>query len=413
MRILTNVSISGSMNLASSNKDSFTIGTPIENSDENVDNLYVYANADFRNNVIIGSSRDDVVQINGAISGSVGALTASSLEVSGTIKALGFEQVFNTTAPNATTPVLGFMTTGSQTSIDIVLGTKGEGAIARQIANSLASGGNKRGLRSVDFQVVRDFATQVASGQGANIIGGQKSTNTGFISTINAGADCVMAASTAYIGGGSVSRIDSGADRSFIGSGFNNRINTNNAYAFIGTGEDNHTDASYTAIVGGSYANTRGVIGRQSWASGRFAARGDAQIGTLVTRMSSSNGTPVILTSDGSGTPVGTAGSANVNVLPNNSTYKVRAEVTAREPATKDSKAWTLECLVTRGANAAATAIDGTIISSSFGAASGSAAWDATLVANTTQGSIEVQCTGEAAKTIRWVARTDTVEVQG
>lgn len=64
MKILDRLDISGSLSLASSAKDTFTIGTPLENNDGNIDNLIVHANADFRNNVILGSSFVDTITIN-------------------------------------------------------------------------------------------------------------------------------------------------------------------------------------------------------------------------------------------------------------------------------------------------------------------------------------------------------------
>jgi hypothetical protein len=50
--------------MASTAKDEFTIGTPLENNNGLIDNLTVYANADFKNNVIIGSSSTDTLLIN-------------------------------------------------------------------------------------------------------------------------------------------------------------------------------------------------------------------------------------------------------------------------------------------------------------------------------------------------------------
>jgi hypothetical protein len=83
MKILDNVNISGSMNLSSNSKDQFIIGTLLENNDQNIDNLTVHANADFRNNVIIGSSSADTLIINATISGNLGNITASNLYVTG------------------------------------------------------------------------------------------------------------------------------------------------------------------------------------------------------------------------------------------------------------------------------------------------------------------------------------------
>jgi hypothetical protein len=65
MKILTTLTVSGGLNMASAAKDVFTIGTPLENNDGNVDDLYVYANADFKNNVILGSSSVDIITVSG------------------------------------------------------------------------------------------------------------------------------------------------------------------------------------------------------------------------------------------------------------------------------------------------------------------------------------------------------------
>jgi hypothetical protein len=70
MRILSNVDISGSVGMASTGIDNFTIGTELENNNALVDNLTVNANANFRNNVTIGSSSIDVLTINATITAS-------------------------------------------------------------------------------------------------------------------------------------------------------------------------------------------------------------------------------------------------------------------------------------------------------------------------------------------------------
>ena len=84
MKVLTTLTVSGGLNMASAAKDVFTIGTPLENNDGNVDDLYVYANADFKNNVIFGSSSIDTVISNAKITASAGIfLNNCSLEISG------------------------------------------------------------------------------------------------------------------------------------------------------------------------------------------------------------------------------------------------------------------------------------------------------------------------------------------
>jgi len=72
MKVLDNLEVSGSLGLGSTKKDTFTIGSSLENTDVNVDNLVVYANADFKNNVTLGSSSVDVVNVKGQLSASSG-----------------------------------------------------------------------------------------------------------------------------------------------------------------------------------------------------------------------------------------------------------------------------------------------------------------------------------------------------
>lgn len=74
MKILTAITASGNATFGSTNKDTFTIGTPLENNDGNVDDLIVYANADFKNNVILGSSSVDTVTINAGTTALTGIL---------------------------------------------------------------------------------------------------------------------------------------------------------------------------------------------------------------------------------------------------------------------------------------------------------------------------------------------------
>ena len=84
MKVLTTLTISGGLNLSSNAKDTFSIGTPLEHNDGLVDDLLVYANADFKNNVILGSSSVDTVTANAKITASAGLfLDNCSLNITG------------------------------------------------------------------------------------------------------------------------------------------------------------------------------------------------------------------------------------------------------------------------------------------------------------------------------------------
>lgn len=68
MRILSNIAVSGSMNLGSNAKDNFVVGTPdLDNNNVNVDTYTVWANADFKNHVQLGANLSDLINISGTM----------------------------------------------------------------------------------------------------------------------------------------------------------------------------------------------------------------------------------------------------------------------------------------------------------------------------------------------------------
>lgn len=89
MRILTSITASNNFNASSPNADTVIIGSSgSENNDANVDNLTVWANADFKNNVIVGSNLNDTLTIKSLVAPITGGLIVSGVinTVSGGIK---------------------------------------------------------------------------------------------------------------------------------------------------------------------------------------------------------------------------------------------------------------------------------------------------------------------------------------
>ena len=77
MKILTSVTASNGLDVSSANVDKIVLGSSgSENNDVNVDNLTVWANAEFKNNVILGSSAADSIKLNSPVSSS-NPITAS------------------------------------------------------------------------------------------------------------------------------------------------------------------------------------------------------------------------------------------------------------------------------------------------------------------------------------------------
>ncbi len=137
--------------------------------------------------------------------------------------------------------------------------------------------------------------------------------------------------------------------------------------------------------------------------NGNFATYGDAITREYVLRNSTTNATPTELFLNGSSTKM---------TLVNDSTWKFEIHVVARRTDVNDeSAAYTISGCIDRNASAATTALVGTPTVTVIG--EDTAAWNVTVDADTINGGPRIMVTGEASKTIRWVAFVRTVEVIG
>jgi hypothetical protein len=156
-------------------------------------------------------------------------------------------------------------------------------------------------------------------------------------------------------------------------------------------------------LVVGSGAITRGVINANAYATGSFAAAGDAQAGTYILRKLINSTTPTALTTDNL-----TAGAQNQIILPNNSSYTFRIMITARATTTNDEGAWEFSGAVTRNASAGTIAIK---VSNKTKIWSSIAGYDVNLGVDVTYGALQILATGADSNPVRFVARAETVEV--
>ncbi len=156
------------------------------------------------------------------------------------------------------------------------------------------------------------------------------------------------------------------------------------------------------AIGSGSSTYLQGGI---NGASGIFATPGDAQFGKYVVRTKTTDATAnVNLTLDG-----GTASAANLLVLPTNSAWTFDILLVARRTdSTGTAGSWRFVGGITRDATAASTALIGLTSETIIGVVGN--ALTAQVVADTSNGSLDVQVTGVSGNTVRWVAVVNTVE---
>jgi len=276
----------------------------------------------------------------------------------------------STSSPNATVPVVSLTATNAAIHVDAAILPKGSGAILAQVPDSTSTGGGKRGTNAVDFQTSRASSSAVASGTRSGTLSGYNNTASGDGSNVPGG----------------YSNIASGG------------YSTANGYQNTASGQSSWSP-------GGEEATTRGIRGMAAWASGLFSTKGDAQHGHYILRKSTTDATQTETTADG-----GSGSSSTRIVLPNSHAYAFRGRLIARS-STGDVAVWTIDGLVKRGANAAATALVGTPTATQTFADAGASGWTITIDADTTNGSLRIRVTGAAATTIHWVADLETVEV--
>lgn len=173
---------------------------------------------------------------------------------------------------------------------------------------------------------------------------------------------------------------------------------------------NNVTASGVTGNATGAQSSDRGRYNSQAYASGAFAAQGDAQIGTFVFRgTGASSGGAIRLTAD-----QGAAGSGNCLNIPNNSAFHLSVNVAGVDHTTpSNSTEWSLwSGLLIRGASAATTAL--TMAATPTPITTGTVTGQAiAATADTTNGCLNLTIT-HPTNTDAWnyVSKIETVEVQ-
>ena len=267
------------------------------------------------------------------------------------------------------------------------------------------------------------------------VVGGGNNQATGSYSFIGGGGDAGTAAnrnvasgdwsfvgggwantasgSGSFVGGGGVTSANtvlgntSSGISSVISGGYGNVSSSTSST--VGGGNNNTASGPRSTVVGGTYATTRGISGNTILGTSErsiASVTGVSQAGLLILGRQTTDATPTALTS----TSVA-AGTTNQVILPNNSAYFFTGEVVSGVTGGGDTKGWTIEGVIKRGANAASTALVGTPTVTSNYADAGASTWTIAVTADTTNGGLAVTFTGQASTTIRTVAQIRTTEM--
>jgi hypothetical protein len=255
-----------------------------------------------------------------------------------------------------------------------------------------------RNTASGDWSFVGSGKQNLASGIGS-FIGG------GGITNANAVNGNTASGVSSFIGGGYNHTASSTA--STIAGGSSN--NSSGIGALVGGGANNSANANYASISGGTNGITRsiqGYVAIPACSSPISAIQGSTQGGVLALGRETTDATATILTSN-----VNAAAGTNQVIMPNNSAYFFKGEVISGVTGGGDTKGWTIEGVIKRGAGVGTTALVGTpTVVSTYGDA-GASTWTIAVTADTTNGGLRVTFTGQAATTIRTVAQIRTTEM--
>jgi len=284
----------------------------------------------------------------------------------------------------------------------VVISSGGGGQIIN--SNSVSLGGtNSNATASGSVAIGGSSVTATASN--AVAIGGATAQASGSNSAALAGSSADASGSGSVVLGGS----GNGASATNSGTvGGSSNTASASAAATLG-GTNLLASGSNSTVLGGGYATTRGIEGEITLTGCNApitTTRGASQSCLLVLARQTTDATATVLASNTSA-----AGTTNQVILPNNSAFYFRGEVICGVTGAGDTKGFFVEGAIKRGANAASTVLVGTPTVTSSYADAGASTWALTATADVTNGGLAITATGQAATTIRWVAKIFTTEM--
>lgn len=339
-----------------------------------------------------------------SIGGSTGATDNLVLRADGT----GGATVQNSSiqiddATTSTQNNVAIINADSQTNSALVLTPKGTGAfiLGPKPDGAATGGGNARGLRSVDLQLERALATQVASGDDAIAIGNRNIANSSRAIAIgrlnnagNSNTICVGDGSTATGNRSICIGSESQAITSEGGISLGRALSSSGTFS-VSIGGVNTANASHATAMGRDALANR--VGMFAYASQQFAAQGDAQRARFVMRNKTTTNSAVELFLDGSATrltiPSGKYLTGTINIA------GIKSDGTA---AASYIRQFSIKNV------AGTTSLVGTVNTIGTDEA---ASTSISITANDTNDALKVEVTGITSETWRWVAAVDVVEV--
>jgi hypothetical protein len=349
----------------------------------------------------IGGGSDNLIQ---------GTLSRATIAGGGGNTITGTQSTIGGGLSNTVSGTQSVIAGGTLNEATAALTTVGGGSTNKAHAIRATVGGGFTNTASAEASTVPGGANNTASAISATVGGGQQNAASSENSTVAGGNLNTASQSGAVVSGGKSNT--SSQSYAVIAGGFTNTAGANytsiigganNAASGVGAtvlgGEQNESAGAYS-LASGAQSKAR-LQGQRSHSSGRFSASGDAQTSSFVLRRQTTDAVALGLRVDG--------GSSYLTI-PDDTTWAFRALVVARRTdADNESAAYQVTGCIDR--NAGVVALVGTPTITVL--AEDAAAWNLTCSADDTNKALVFSVTGEAGKTIRWVATVETAEVTG
>ncbi len=289
----------------------------------------------------------------------------------------------------------GFSSVGNGTT-NAAVGSGGVFSGGQNTASGASSfiGGGVKNWSSGDKSNISGGQLNIASGEVSNVAGGTSNVASGLESNVAGGLSNIASGQSSNIAGGRQNTAS--GESSNIAGGMENTAS--GQASNVSGGEANEARGDLSCVPGGA-----GAIARLDFSSvraaGGLSTNGDAQdIEGPILREITSDATPTELV----------AGSSSRLILENNSVWTFSLLIVARRTDSPAYAGYKVEGVIHRGANAAATVLDASTKTVLF---ESDAAYDVTVSADTTNGSLKVEATGKTGHTIRWVCTSRIAEV--
>jgi hypothetical protein len=272
------------------------------------------------------------------------------------------------------------------------------------VSDGTTAGGNARGQYAVDLQLSRTAATQVVSGA-YSFAAGHSNTASGQVAFIGGGNSNIVSGIRSATLGGTLNNV-SGQYSSAVGSGHKVSGASNVSIGYGNTcgnqtgcfsiGQNNISSGNNSlSLLLQAKADRFGQI---AISAGNFASTGDAQQTLLTARNKTTDETPTNLYLNGSSTRI---------TIPSGKIYAFTAKISGIKSDGTAAAFYTRKgCIKNVGG---ATTFVGSI--ETIGTDIEDSATAVAITADDTNDALDIQVTGIAAETWRWVAVIEGVEI--